>query len=56
MQLRRLLRDELAYYSNGQLKEKEEEEKAELQDDEKEKFDENLLKKLDEFGLASMVP
>jgi hypothetical protein len=34
MQLRKLLKEELEYYSNGQLREKEEEEKAEQKDEE----------------------
>lgn len=57
MQLRRLLKDEIEFYSHGQLKEKEEEKKEEtLEDEEKKISDENLLKKLDEFGLGNMFP
>jgi hypothetical protein len=64
-QLRKLLADEIEFYSGGKLKEQEVAEEAaeEVKTEEEQKKadvkreqDDNLLKKLEEFGLESMAP
>ena len=50
IQLRQILSDEISFYSNGQLAEPEDE------DAEDNDYDEELAKKLDHYGLSSMMP